>query len=218
MKNIILIPLSIFFIIGCNKKSTSENTISTQKSDTIDPKNEIQVWKSELLNQKLIGKSCNYESVLGKEAEKWTSENQNLYDGLPSDTAIHIGKSDFDNDTKPDIILYFISQNCTGHNGGTPSFAKIIYANGKSDAAIMTKIYDAILIEYNKKRDIDKNLKQISNAYLKESITITFDDSIHGQCSIYAQDDAHCCPSYTGAYIYNAVSNRLELDINESEK
>lgn len=202
----------LFIMPACNQNSKQANK-------SIDTKIEIDKWKKELISNKLIGSPCNFKNLQDPAAEKWRKENPNQSDGLPSnDEEISRVTADFNDDGKQDLLLYFNSNNCTGHNGGTPFFAKIIYADGSSNSNLMNEIISAILKEYDSKRTTDKDLKEVTNDYLETTTTIIYTTNINGEFRLYTKDDAHCCPSYNGKYIYDPCKKKIDIQITENKK
>jgi len=195
--------LSVLLIISCK---TSTVHINAQK--------EIGKWKNELINKKMIGAPCSYKDVSRQQASEWLKENPGQMDAFPSDgKSISTVNADFDGDGKQDLLLYFLSENCTGHNGDTPSFARIVYADGTYTSDLMTEIRLSILDKYNEKRKSEK-LKEITDSYFNESVTISYDNGIKGEFKLYANDDAHCCPSYKGTYFYDVNGKKIEILLN----
>lgn len=180
----------------------------------IDSKKEIEKWKNELINEKMIGAPCSYKDSSSQKASEWSKKNPGLMDAFPADDkSVCTFKADFDGDGKQDLLLYFISENCTGHNGDTPSFARIVYANGTYTSDLMQEIRLSILDKYNEKRKSEK-LKEVTDSYFNESVTILYDNGIKGDFKLYTNDDAHCCPSYTGKYVYNVNEKKIEIFLN----
>jgi hypothetical protein len=218
--NLIVIGILVLAFSACNQtsKQIENNSVSQSVSGQIESKSELEKWKKELIDNKLVGKPCDFEVVTDKtQQEKWNEENPDVLDGLLKDESGYgIVNSDFNNDEKEDLLLYFMSENCTGHNGGTPSFAKIVYADGTFNSNIMNDIQFAIIEEYNKKRAIDKNLKEVTTDYLSEEISISYsNNTINGDFSLYTIDDAHSSPTYNGKYTYNPDNKKIEIQIFE---
>jgi hypothetical protein len=179
----------------------------------------LEKWKKELVDSKQLGNPCNFENALTPEAAKWAKDNPDQMDGLPkNDKDIATINSDFDGDGKQDLLMYFNSNNCSGHNGGTPSFAKIVYANNTSNAELMKDIKQSIITEYKAQKEKNPKMKEISDSYLDESLTISYKNGITGSLNLYTNEDAHCCPSYNGEYTYNVIDKKLNLTITENKK
>jgi hypothetical protein len=175
---------------------------------------DIQKWKEELVAQKRVGRACHFESLDTPEAQKWREDNPHQMFGLPkNDKDIGIAKHDWDGDGQLDLFVYFSSDNCSGRNGGTPSFAKIIYATGAVNSDVATEINTAIVNAYQQMRVEDARLKEIQIDYLPISVAISYDKQIRGDVKLYAPDDAHCCPSYKGKYTYDPHSKKAILQI-----
>jgi hypothetical protein len=219
-KNVFTIAmLTALFLISCKETPKQENSETNEGSTIeINAKDELGKWKKQLIDSKQLGNPCNFESVLSTEAQKWKKDNAGQINGLPNDTEISTINADFDGDNKQDLLMYFNSENCSGHNGGTPSFAKIVYANNTSYAELMKDIKQSIITEY--KAQIEKNpkMKEISDSYMDESLTFLYKNGITGEFKLYTKDDAHCCPSYNGNYVYNVKDKKLNLTISENKK
>ena len=122
--------------------------------------------------------------------------------------------ANLDDDDQFDLLLYFQSVNCTGHNGGTKFFARIIYANGTTMPDLMDLLINNILIEYEQKRKTDDSLEPVTSNYLETTTTITgYNNGLHGSFSLYTEEDAHCCPTYNGSYLYNVQEDEMEIQI-----
>lgn len=200
-----LLLLLMGFFSSC-KQSSREQPTNTQT--------EIERWKSELIHQKILGNPCQFKSLDDPAAEKWRAANPDQNNGWPADdNNIHSATADFDADQKPDLLLFFQSENCSGHNGGTPAFAKIIYANGKSNGQLMNQIRKSILEAYHIKLRQDSQLKPVTADYLEETTTISYSGRINGTFTLYSSTDAHCCPSYAGKYQYDLKNQKAEIAI-----
>lgn len=204
----LLLLTGAVFLFSC--KGTSKPQDSSQP----DVKSEIQKWKTDLINSKQIGQPCAEGDL-----EAWTNQNAGQLNGLPADeNAYESQLSDYNGDGKQDLLLYFMSQNCTGHNGGTPTYARLIYSDGNShdtDDNVMAEIKNAILSEYENLKKSDESLKPVSNNYMDENTTISGpgnENEISGEYRLYADSDAHCCPSYTGTYVYNFNTKKMSLN------
>ena len=114
--------------------------------------------------------------------------------------------------------MYFSSINCSGHNGGTPSFAKIVYANNTSNAELMKEIKQSIIKEYKAQKEENPKMKEILDSYLDETLTFSYKNGITGEFKLYTKDDAHYAPSYNGNYVYNVKDKKLNLIIRENKK
>ncbi len=202
------------------KKGNNSNDVQVAKVNPIEVKTEIEKWKKQLVENRQIGNPCNCEKLDSPSIQKWEKDNPGQIDGLPSDDKkIKSVSFDFDNDNKAELLLYFQGENCTGHNGGTKTYAKIIYSDGTSKSDLMTEIINSIQSEYNQSRKTNNNLKEITNDYLETSTTIGgYHNGIIGEFSLYTKDDAHCCPSYKGTYTYKLKSKSMEIEISKNQK
>ena len=209
-----LLLATIYFVVfSCQGQQRSYNSSSTS-TNIIDSKYEISKWKKELLDSKRIGRPCTFDEPGGPSTTQWSNDNPDLYDGLPAhDSLIQVINMQLDQDSNADLLMYLVSENCTGHNGGQPSFAKIVFSNGKQISDLMTEIKDAILQDYNTRRKSNSALKEITQDYLDQKLTIQFNQKIEGEFSLYTSEDPHCCPSYLGFYTYNPYTHQIETEI-----
>lgn len=207
---LLILPL-LFGLVACNQRT---------KSESINTKAAIQKWETELLASKQIGPPCDYKNPASPEAQKWRTENPDQLDGLPAyDQHIKSVWADLNNDHKKDLLLYFQGVNCTGHNGDTRTYAKIIYSDGASDSNLMNEIIHAIQTEYTRMQTTNRNLKAVTKDYMETTTTITgYHDGINGAFRLYTKDDAHCCPSYSGTYTYRLPEKKMTLGISEVDK
>lgn len=204
MRTRFLILLLLFGFLGC-------------RQGNIDTKTAIQNWKQELRTSKQLGPPCTYKNLASTEAQKWIKDNPDQMDGLPADEDIHSVWADLNNDGKNDLLLYFQGVNCSGHNGGTQAYAKIIYSNGTRNSLLMPEIRDAILAEYNRMRETNSNLKAVTADFLETTTTITgYQNGITGSFRLYTKEDPHCCPSYSGTYTYRLPVKKMTLNISKS--
>lgn len=215
--------LASAIIISCGKHQSDAPVEEIPKVPVmlskIDIEHEIEMWKNELISSKTLGTPCNYEDVDIQKRKEWSAQNKNQLDGFPNDRgSIKTANADFDGDGGEDILLYFNSINCTGHNGGTPSFAKMVYSNGKTNPNVADDIQKAILADYNEKRKTIYSLKEITDNYLQNSISIEYQNKmILGNFHLYTEKDAHCCPSYSGTYTYDPIFKQAKIELTENE-
>lgn len=209
--------ITALILNSCKEYSKQGNSETTDSSTIgINTQDELEKWKKELLDSKQLGSPCNFD-MFTAEAAKWAKDNPKLGDGLPTnDKEITTINSDFDGDSKQDLLMYFISNNCSGHNGGTPTFAKIVYANNSSNAELMKEIKQSIITEYKAQKEKNSKLKEISDYYLDETLTISYKNGITGDFQLHTKDDAHYAPSYNGKYVYNVKDKKLNLTISEN--
>ncbi|MFN8276917.1 MAG: hypothetical protein U0T84_05505 [Chitinophagales bacterium] len=206
----IVLPLS-----GCHLSSGNGN--EQEPARTLpEPAVAVAKWKKELLDSKQLGSPC--REAGGDSVRGWQAKNPNQDNAWPaSDRDVTTVQTDLNDDGENELLLYFQSENCSGHNGGTPAYAKLIYADGKEDAHLMEEIRKNILIEYNRKRSTDSTLPEVTNQYLDGTTTMVYGDSINGEFQLYKADDAHCCPSFNGSYAYylNPVRMHIQLHGNQ---
>jgi len=214
----ILILIAFLSILGSCNLNSKKNRESQDSIQKIDSKSELEKWKKELLDKKLVGTPCG-NPELDKNRAKWASENDNeVVNGLPSnEKEYQIVYSDFNNDKKEDLLMFFESHNCSGHNGHvSQNFARIVYSDGTMVSDLASEIYAAILKEYNIRREKDKTLKEVDDAYQKSDTNIeTYKDgTLSGIFALYDLNDGHCCPSYQGKYTYSITNKTASLTFN----
>lgn len=209
--------LIIVLATACGSNSGKR---SKTGGNPLEVKAEISKWKQELLDRRQIGKPCNFESPGQDSARQWVAENPGQLDGLPGhDYDIKSVKADLNGDGETDLLLYFQSRNCTGHNGGTKTYSKIIYSDGTSQPDVISEIIHSILAEYVRKRAADGNLKEVTSDYLETTTTIDgYTRGITGVFRLYTKDDPHCCPSYSGMYTYRPNEKKMELQVLENAR
>lgn len=239
---IIVVLGVVFAILKSNEKvyhrdengnpigENSESLEFSQLPDVaLDPKTEIDKWKKELIDRKKLGGAGDYseENFPTAKKEQWIKDYPNQQYGLPmDDSKITSTKADLDGDGKADLLLYFRANKVTVMNGNTPSFAKVVYANGSSNSNIMKEIQEKILAKYNESRknavEFDakgkkfnfKDFKEITNNYLDETTTFEFkDNQMKGEFYLFTKTDAHCCASYDGTYTYNPKDKKINIQI-----
>lgn len=219
----LVIPAVVLMLAACGESKKENNRNSDDGAETLASlvvEREIDTWAQELIDNGLLGAPCTFESPGDEAARLWAQENPDQLNGLPaSPDEIFAIKEDLTGDGREDLLLYFLSKNCTGHNGGTPSFAKIIYSDGSVATDLMEEIRQAIINEYNHQRETDPGLKEVTANYLRETTTIEYaDDTIRGEFRLYTADDAHCCPSYTGAYTYDPGSAGIYIKVTPASE
>jgi hypothetical protein len=177
----------------------------------------IHQWKKQLLASKQIGPPCQFKSLASSEAQQWRNAHPDQLDGLPAnDSAIKVVKADLNNDHKNDLLLYFQGVNCTGHNGNPRTYAKIIYANGTRDVHVMSEIIHAIRAKYLSMGKSNPNLEAVTGDYMETTTTINgYHKGITGTFRLYSTGDAHCCPSYSGTYIYRLPEKKVMLQLTD---
>lgn len=219
----IAISFSIsFFFMSCQKNENMKTyKIDDNSSDRIDNKIELKKWKKELVESKQLGEPCRYKDDVHSQMKKYgitIINNNDQQNGIPDDENISIENVDLDEDGKKDLLMHFVSENCTGHNGGNPSYAKVVYANHNFKTDLMQEIKDSIINQFNKKKSQDKNLKDVTEDYFEETLTISYNNGLVGEFELYTKNDAHCCPSYNGKYFYNMKNKKMNIEIKENIK
>lgn len=189
---------------------------SAKPAQQMDTATEIENWKTELITHKWLGTPCRFTALDTPGADRWRQENPDQLNGLPSDDKeIGTAQRDFDGDGKPDLLMYLNSQNCSGRNGDTPWFAKIIYATGSANAHVVSDIHAAMFDAYEKMRASNTHLKPVSRDYADEAISVGYAEQISGHFRLYTTDDAHCCPTYQGTYTYEPYKREIQLNFKK---
>ncbi len=206
--------------MGLSSNQTLLNQKNTANSSKeIDANKELEKWKIELVKNNFIGSEVDFESLEDPAAEKWMEENPEQANALPKDAEDYkIVRADFNKDGKNDLLMYFISYNAIGHNGGSPYYAKIVYSDGTSNTYLMQEIMEAILNKYNQMRKKDMKLKKVSKEYMDEGTSISYKNGIVGDFYLYADGDCHAAPSYQGEYKYDPLKKEIEIKISRDIK
>ena len=191
MKKIYLLIIP-FILTSCSKGQSTNNLIEK----------ETEKWKKELLINGEVGPPCKDDYI------KWGEENPDVYFGLPE--KINSKVSDFNNDGKDDILLYFHAGDpCNGGNGNGSDFSQLIYSNGEEylyNKNLSSKIANLVNEEFiNKSKTYGANNVLI---FINE-----FDKMISGEYTLWTENDAHCCPSFSGKYKYDLVKRKIEITI-----
>jgi hypothetical protein len=211
----------------CNQNSALEkihNKSHLIQNTKIDVNLEIQKWKQNLIENSLIGNPCYFrdrEELDSLDCVNWYKNNPNQLDGFPcDDKEIKSVVFDIDNDFKEDLLLYFIADNCTRHNGNPKTYATIIYSKNNKSVNLMDEIILSIQSKYNQLKDRNNSLKTITDSYLETSTTIDRYNNgiIVGKFKLYSENDPHCCPSYKGFYSYDIKNKSMVIEILEYEK
>lgn len=208
MKKIIVLCTSIL-VIGCNNSSKNQPV-----SRKIVIKEEIEKWRKDVVGSGVLGNSCEGIKIQTPEAIKWEMENPKNQDGFPKDKNIKSVFKDFDGDKMDDLLMTFDAEACTGHNGGTSTFAKIVFANG-NNIDIMNTIKKGIVDEYKKMQEKDKGLKKVNTEnFFNESVTLdSINSHVLGRFSLWTDNDAHYAPSYYGSYVYDTKNSSVTIKI-----
>jgi hypothetical protein len=98
-----------------------------------------------LIADQQVGNACPTEFISEKSAA-WRDKYPHAQDGWSG--VITYTLADFYGDKKSDLLMYFANDNCPGHIGNSPIFAKIVYSDGTSSRSnLMIDICDAIFRE-----------------------------------------------------------------------
>ena len=143
-----IISLAIFAtILSCKKDNGLENSSSLSNEITEKIFLEKENWKNELVINGDIGPPCT------DDYNKWAEDNPNGYYGLPKE--INYKVSDFNNDGKEDILLYFPAGSpCNGGNSASSDFSELVYSKDDKylyNKNLTSKIESLIKEQFNNK-------------------------------------------------------------------
>ncbi len=194
MKNSLTL-LCLIVLFSCQQK---ENKPSLEKS----LKNQIQLWKKQLVLNGEVGNPCQDNS------DKWSTENPERFYGLPKDS-IKSKSFDANNDKIKDVLLYFPAGDCCSCTIGmneASDYLKLIYSNGKdflSNDNLREKIASKIADEY---------YIQTNNATERAIFSVTnFNQEISGTYKLWTLEDPNCCASVEGTFSYNPFTFKIQI-------
>lgn len=194
MKNNIAF-IAFMFLFSCQQKENKPNQDQLLK-------NQIQLWKKELLLNGEVGNPCQ-ENI-----DKWSIENPERFYGLPKDS-IKIKSFDANQDKTNDILLYFPAGDCCSCTIGineASDYLKLIYSNGNeflSNDNLREKIASKIEGEYyvQTNTDVERAIFSITN----------FDAEISGTYKLWTLEDPDCCASVEGTFKYNPFTFKIQI-------
>lgn len=194
MKNNIAF-IAFMFLFSCQQKENKPNQDQLLK-------NQIQLWKKELLLNGEVGNPCQ-ENI-----DKWSIENPERFYGLPKDS-IKIKSFDANQDKTNDILLYFPAGDCCSCTIGineASDYLKLIYSNGNeflSNDNLREKIASKIEGEYyvQTNTDVERAIFSITN----------FDTEISGTYKLWTLEDPICCASVEGTFKYNPFTFKIQI-------
>lgn len=158
---------------------------------------EVDKWQKELVLNGDVGPRCY------KDYFKWAEEFPQYYYGL-QDIKYFVNKNDYD-DIK-DAVFFFPAINCVGGSSSASDFALHVYSydgNTYTNYNITTKIENSIKYILT-----EKGMKNVS--YVK----IYYKSYIGGNFYVWREDDANCCSSFEGRFVYNTKT----LDVSVYKK
>lgn len=191
------------------KQLSNNNYILKKEIDSLNKlsvysiEREMENWKSELYINKEVGPKCteNYE--------KWTIDNPDYYWGISD-----FFKSDFDfnSDGIKDALIYFPAQNCVAGSGHQSNFAMLVYSH-KNSFLTNKKITNLIEGKITSKLNYEE---KINSVYKIELEYLGLTQNINGNFSGYIEQDANCCPSYSGKFIFNPLTYEVEINFSKN--
>ncbi len=201
--NYVLSLLAItFFQLSC-ANSTDQNTQSSENNPTSTIEEEIESWKTELKNSGKVGEPC--EGGI----EEWTKNNPNVSFGMGE---VKIERFDVNKDGVEDALAHFYTESCDGGNAFA-NFACLTYsengayANNKDiNEEIENKVNEYLA---------SKNLSGVRNSYLEFT---GMNETLNGKFTTWMDDDANCCPSYSGEFQYNPIDFTITASHKKNEE
>ncbi|WP_018676079.1 hypothetical protein [Riemerella columbina] len=166
---------------------------------------EIEKWKKELILTGELGSPC-YDDFT-----KWINDNPGKSYGISDDIKIY--KKDFNNDRIVDAFVNMkIGDPCNGGNHLSSDRSVLIFSNNGEyyhDVKLTDRIENKIINQL-----ADKNIYSVTNLL---TFCDTFDKTINGNVTIWVEEDAHCCPSYSGSFKYDPNTQELKLEVSKSQ-
>ena len=198
----IVMTLSYFKNFYNAEKEDNLNSISSKGIEDLNIHSEIEKWKKELYLNKEVGPECI------EDYHKWAVDNPDYYFGMQETKTI---ESDYNSDDIMDYLVYMPAVNCVGGNGSDSDFALLIYSDGNEILRnkVITKEISALI-----KIKLSENNIYIdyTNFHYK-----SFDKTIGGIYYSWIENDAHCCPSYTGTFEYNLENGSITIENKKNE-
>ena len=192
MKNNIAF-IAFMFLFSCQQK------VNKPSQDEFI-KNQIQLWKMQLVLNGELGNPCQ------DNVEEWSKQNPERFYGLPKDS-IKIKSFDTNQDKINDILLYFPAGDCCSCTIGineASDYLKLIYSNGNeflSNDNLREKIASKIEGEYyvQTNTDVERAIFSVTN----------FDTEISGTYKLWTLEDPNCCASVEGSFKYNPFTFKI---------
>lgn len=206
--------------------STASNNVPTGHWDI---QAQAAQWKQALIAEQQVGDACPTEFISEKSAA-WRETYPFAQDGWSG--VITYTLADFNGDKKNDLLMYFASDNCAGHNGSNPMFARIVYSDGTSSRSnLMVDIRDAIFREYDEMRKQDKKLIEVYRTTTTigndtffgqndfDETTVEYHYGIKGQVMLYAKNSrlTPCakCAYFEGKYTFDPIGKKVKLSLTK---
>ena len=187
--------VAFVFLFSCQQKENKPNPDQQLK-------NQIQLWKKQLVLNGEVGKPCSDNS------DTWSIQNPERFYGLPNDS-IQSKSFDANNDKINDVLLYFPAGDCcscaAGMNEGS-DFLKLIYSNGKDFLSndnlrekIALKIENEFYTQTN--TDVERAIFSVTD----------FNAAISGTFQLWTLEDPSCCASIEGTFKYNPFTFKIQI-------
>ncbi|GGZ48432.1 hypothetical protein [Mesonia mobilis] len=174
---------------------------SQSNKPTLD--NEIEKWKKELILTGELGNPCNYDSF-----QKWIEENPDQVFGISDN--ITIKKTDFNNDGMVDAFVSMEVEPCNGGNATSSDYSVLIFSN---EGEYYKDVKLTERIEKKIKSELAEN--GVYSIWKLSTSLKSFDGTINGETYIWIDEDASCCPSYSGNFEYNPETQELKSEITK---
>ena len=203
MYKLFVMFFGLLAISSCNTEATKNiNTVAIEDNSEINKNSniflhEIEKWKKELYLNGEVGPPC------GKDYQKWTEENPNYYWGMQETKTLI---SDFNADNVNDALVYFPAVNCVGGNGYDSDFSLLVYSH--KNQLLTDKNLTKNIQEKIKSALADKDIYGVNTTLI---LFKSFSKTITGKYLAWVEEDAHCCPSYTGEFEYNPIDFSVKI-------
>lgn len=195
MKKNSIALIAFIFIFSCGQKQNKTNSDQQLK-------NQIQVWKKQLVLNGEVGNPCK------DNPDKWSIENSGRFYGLPNDS-IKSKSFDANNDKTKDVLLYFSAGDCCSCAAGMTEgsdFLKLIYSNG-SEFLSNDNLREKIALKIENKFYTQTNIDVERVIF---SVT-DFNQEITGTYQLWTLEDPSCCASVAGTFKYNPFSFKIQI-------
>ncbi|MEZ4802052.1 MAG: hypothetical protein R2797_04710 [Gelidibacter sp.] len=166
---------------------------------------EIEKWKKELVLTHQLGGPCE------DDYQKWKEKYPNLNNGISED--LTITKKDFNDDGMVDaVVVMHLGDPCNGGNAIETNPVVYIFSHEGEyykDVRLSDRIEQLIKIQL---MDAPFELQKVMSGFTVSG------DNLVGNVTIWADEDANCCPSYSGNYTYDLLTTDLALEYKKDSK
>lgn len=185
-------------LMSCTKQKSTNETLILQK---------FSEWKSEQLNKGLLWDKCPPIDQVPRDKRWCISQGYNCqFDDINGDSLI-------------DGFITFYPDDCLHGSAHAEQQAILIISKKNQGYYIDTSIISSIKRVIA--QDILNNLKfkRFEFAFKEMNCHNPYFE-IKGECFIYSDDDANCCPSYGADFIYSINNQNIEINyfLNEQNE